>query len=69
MSRLKFDDLKKGKIYVDRDYVSAFKFVGMYNDCLAEFFEMEYVDEKGDFIKTDISRLFNKFEIADLIEC
>ena len=66
---MRFNELQKGKIYTDKDGVSAFRFEGMYNDQLAEFCECEYDEEKGEYIVIDSSfvHLFNKFEISDLI--
>lgn len=69
---MKFNELKEGKIYTDRDGVSAFKFIGIYNEHLAEFSEVDYDEEKGDFVDngfiSPITHLFNKFEVTDLIE-
>lgn len=63
-----FEQLQEGKIYTDQDGVCAFKFIGMYNSQLAEFLELDYDEEKGDYVDTDIVRYFNHFEITDLVE-
>lgn len=64
---MKFNDLQKGKIYTTKDGVSAFRFECLYNEQLAEFLECEYDEEKGEYMATNTTRLFNKFEIMDLI--
>lgn len=63
---MKFKELKKGKLYGDRDGVDTLEFKEM-NGYLATFIEWDY-DKNGDGYRTDNVRYFTKSEVADLRE-
>lgn len=50
MKRYKFKDLEEGKVYERAAHGWSGKFIGMYNDKLAEFADCYYDEEKGDYI-------------------
>lgn len=64
---MKFKELKKGKLYGDRDWVDTLEFKEMRNDNLATFIEWDY-DKNGDGYRTDNVRYLTKSEVADLRE-
>ena len=59
---MKFENLKKGEIYLDKDGVEAVMFVELRNDQIATFYDCEY-DEKGDFVPTTKIRYLTKNEV------
>lgn len=50
MKKLRFENLREGAIYRDRDGVRYYQFKGFRNDTLATFIEGEWVERyNGDF--------------------
>ena len=64
---MKFDELKKGNIYTDKDGVNAYEFVGIRNESIATFKACIYSEEKGDYITTEEIRYLTANEVSKLI--
>ena len=64
---MKINELQKGKIYTDKDGVSAYQFVELRNAQLATFKACEYKEEKGDYIATDETIYLTPNEVKNLI--
>jgi len=64
---MKFNELQKGKIYTDKDGVSAYAFVEMRNDQIATFKACEYDEKKGDYIATEEVVYLTANEVKGLI--
>ncbi len=68
MKKTKFSDLKKGKIYFNKNYCDHFlKFVEMRNDYLAKFIVCDYNEDLCEFVETEEIVYLTAGEIADFI--